>query len=179
MSRLAKDVNRCLIAMQNGDLHKFEDLYKLTYNHMKSVALLYLTNKSLCEDVVEDIYVKFFKYYYSYQIGADGYNWMCKAAEHIAFNYNKIEKEKNGNVNLDDIAPPADPINAYENSDMRISLDAIFETLGEPNRTIAIHRYYLGETMEQIGRIVGMGKVAVYKRLQKINAIVKEKYFES
>ena len=90
MSRLAKDVNRCLIAMQNGDLHKFEDLYKLTYNHMKSVALLYLTNKSLCEDVVEDTYVKVFKYYYSYQIGSDGYNWMCKAAEHIAFNYNKI-----------------------------------------------------------------------------------------
>lgn len=55
-----------------------DKLYQRTANHLKGIAILYLTDKSHIEDTVEETFVRVIRYIDRFNEASDGYNWMCK-----------------------------------------------------------------------------------------------------
>ena len=106
MSKYRKEVNKYLQGFQNGDRSQLGKVFDVTANHLCAVAYKYLTNKSYCDDVVSDAFCKVLQYISSFNMEQDGYNWLCKIVEKIAYTYNEKEKEKREN---------ALPIDAIEN----------------------------------------------------------------
>lgn len=58
-------------------LDLLDKLYQRTANHLKGIAILYLTDKSHIEDTVEETFVRVIRYIDRFNEASDGYNWMC------------------------------------------------------------------------------------------------------
>ena len=71
-------------------LDLLDKLYQRTANHLKGIAILYLTDKSHIEDTVEETFVRVIRYIDRFNEASDGYNWMCKITENAAHDINKL-----------------------------------------------------------------------------------------
>ncbi len=165
MSHFSKDVNRCLTKIKKGDSSEFKELFDLTYNHLTVVAKLYLINKSYCDDVVMEAYERVLKYIDSFDSDKDGYNWLCKIAQTVAYGFNK--KETYNSAYLQDV-------NEIKAQDITFALDEksdlskAIACLDDESRTIIIGYYYLGETYDMIGAKLNITKSAVSKKMKLI-----------
>lgn len=163
MSRYAKEVNKLLIAIKNGDTSKFNKLFGLTANHLISIAKYYLDNKSYCEDVVNDAFIKIFKYIHSYDESKDGYNWMCKITENIAREYNSKKAEE---IPLSEVETVLK--HEVKISEEKLDLSRAIENLDPVNRELISQYYFFDRTFEDIGKDFNLTKSAVKKRIDKI-----------
>lgn len=171
MSNYAKEVDTYLAEIKKGDLSKFKLLYDLISNHLGVVVRFYLIDKSYWEDVLEEVFEKIFKYIDSYVEGSDGYNWICKIAENIAFNYNT---KFNPEVSLEDVEYKLKISSSELFSDENIDLFRGIQTLNEKDRDIIFNYFYLGKTLEEIGKDYHVSKTAIKKRLDKCLKILKK-----
>ena len=89
MSFLRGEVNRILRKLKNGNNTMLQDLYQLTFNHLKVIAYRYIVNKNGWEDVLIETYICVQKYIQTFNDEKDGYNWLCKIVENIAHNMNR------------------------------------------------------------------------------------------
>ena len=151
---IGADKNRC-----------FEQLYKMTANHLRNVAVFYLDDKSLADDVVSESFVRVIVYIDSANEDRDGYNWLCKIVQNVALSKNAAEKraaflEEEYRKNLE--------LRYLRDEFADAEFNSILSVLDEPDRSIAYRWFFLGETQEEIGRDHGVSKVAVCKRLKRI-----------
>ncbi len=165
MSKYVKEVNECLLKIQQGDQAQFEELYKMTANHLRSTAAMYLSNKDFVDDVLSEAYKKVYTYNESFDYEQDGFNWLCKIVQNVALSKNAAEKraaflEEEYRKNLE--------LRYLRDEFADAEFNSILSVLDEPDRSIAYRWFFLGETQEEIGRDHGVSKVAVCKRLKRI-----------
>lgn len=171
MSKLAKEVNDCLLQLKNGDKSQMRRLFEITNNHLLAVAKYYLYNKDFAEDVAAETYLKIDKYIRSFNPKQDGYNWVLKIAENIA----KSQNDKYKKSLEDDQSLAAVQAQADYNSD---NLDFFFaiSTLDETDQIIAYKRFYLDQTEEVIGQALHITRAAVCIRIKKIRKLLENFY---
>ena len=170
MSKFAKEVNRYLKKIKCGDRSQeaLKKLYDVTSNHLQIVAKVYLRNKSYADDVVIETFQKAFLYIDSFDETQDGYNWLCKIAQRIAYNYNKkfdnaIEVETQKTSYYD-----------FEPDDMNIELSYALDRLDEKSRQIIIMYYFLDYTLDEIGKRINRDKTSVSRQIKKILKQLKD-----
>lgn len=174
MLEFAKDVNEYLLKIQQGDLTYVQPLYDRTFYHLYGMALLYLVNKSFAEDVVAETFVHVISYVHSFKSTENGYNWLCKIAQNIARSKNLKEKRI-----ADAEATYINDHKEFIENDPGFDEVEFFFTirdLDEIDQVVAVHRFYLGETQEEIGRHLNISKSAVNQRLKKIYKIFKKNF---
>ncbi len=174
MSKYAKEVNKYLSRMQNGDLSQIEGLYELTANHLREVVNAYIKNEADCDDVVIETFLRVKQYIHSFNPKQDGYNWMCTIARNLVrmFNKKEVEVQYLGELKGDEIATDS----FIEQTDTKIDLFLATQNLDETNKAIFHKRFYMGETLDEIARELGMTKAAVYKRLKRIAKEIEKHY---
>lgn len=101
MSKFRNEINLILRALQEGDKTKEKVLYEFTYNYLKIIALKYAIDKNDYEDILVETYLRIFKYIKSFDLSKDGYNWLCKIVQNVAYDFNKNYKSY---VSLEDIS---------------------------------------------------------------------------
>lgn len=165
MSVLRDKVNKIIRRMKTGNIDAFNDLFSLTYNHLKIVACNYLSDISLLEDVLNEAYIKIFNYIQSVDISQDGYNWMCKIVQNTCYNFNYKQR----------IYEPIDRIGAHklfydldEKIWIRSSLFKIIQTFNSVNQNLLYMRFWEDLTFEEISQRTGMKKSVVYSRIKKM-----------
>lgn len=171
MSYYAKEVDKCLCAIKNGDMSQFKSLIDLIGNHLCVVVKFYLNDKSYLEDVIDEVFAKVYKYINSYVEGSDGYNWICKIAENIAYSYNAkcaneislFEAESLLKLNPSDII-----------SEDKIDLNRAIDSLDEKSRELVYKHFFLGKTLTELGEEYKISKAAIKKRLDKCVEILKK-----
>lgn len=174
MSRFCQQVNSYLTALQNGDEMKFRDLYDLTVNYLRKVAYDNLANKSYCNDVLSEVYVRVLKHIDSFDSTKDGYNWLYTITVNVARNFNKAERKYVAtDVNL---MGNSDAQDEYEDVNARMDVFASLKVLDEIEYTIAVKRYYYLMTQEQIGKDLGITKSAVNQRIKRIRKKLSHYY---
>lgn len=89
MSSLGQKVNYIIAKIKRGDKLAYNSLYDLTYQHLKIVAYNYLFDKTKLDDVLNESYFRVFKYIKTCNRKKDGYNWMCKIVQNVAYDFNK------------------------------------------------------------------------------------------
>lgn len=165
MSKYAKEVNKLLKAIKQGDTSVFDKLFDLTANHLIGVAAYYLENKSFCEDVVADVFEKVFIYIYTYDEEQDGYNWMCKITENVARGYNrKYSKE----LSLFEVGAVRETKQELQTDEIRFDVSSAIDKLDSESRELIYQRYYFDRSYEDIGKALNLTKSAVKKRIDKI-----------
>ncbi len=167
MSQHTKDVNRYLSCIKNGDMSRetVKALFDLTSNHLKIVAEIYLYNKSYADDVLVDAFKKAFRYIDSFDEEQDGYNWLCKIVQNIAYSYNEKNSAFDSCIPIENIQIP---LNTMEQIDEKIDLSDALNSLDIESKTVIIMYFYLRYTYEEIGQELGKGKVSVYRQLKRI-----------
>lgn len=169
MSKYAKEVNKCLVKIKHGYKSHYKDLFDLTWNHLSFVAKFYLNNKSNSDDVVMESYERVMKYINSYKEGSDGYNWLCKITEMVAYAYNEKESVFDRSNTIESVEIK----DFTEEIETKIDLDNVINRLDSESRDIIKCYFYLGMTYEEIGNKVGKTKSAICKRIKLILQDIK------
>ncbi|MEG1510219.1 MAG: sigma-70 family RNA polymerase sigma factor [Clostridia bacterium] len=82
----AKDINRLLIELKNGNESVFNELYSVTRKGVYSIALSVLNEHYLTEDVMQITYIKVRKNIMSYKDDTNGLAWILTIAKNTALN---------------------------------------------------------------------------------------------
>lgn len=171
MFNYTKEVNSCLLKIQQGDKEQLGQLFNITANHLRGVAVQNLINKNNIDDVVSEVYIKVYTYINSYRNGENGYNWMCKIAENIARNMNT----KQARTAIADAKFIRNI--AIENECKVSSIDIIefmsqFDKLCPKDQIIAYRWLFLDELQHKIAKNISASKAAVCMRIKKIAKFV-------
>lgn len=169
MSRYAKEVNKYLVAIKNGDKTKYRPLFDLTANHLLAIAAYYLKDRSYSEDVVSIVFEKIFKFADTYKEGSDGYNWICKITKNTALDINETIKDE---VALDNCEQHSD---STEETDFEECTDIVtaISFLEPADKEIIYGYYFFGKTYQKIAEELSLSKSTVKKRLDKILSKLK------
>lgn len=165
MSIYAKEVNKYLIAIKNGDKSKFKPLFELIGNHVTGVARYYLSDKSYCDDVTAEVFQKIFLYIDAYEDGRDGYNWICRIAQNTAYDYNEKSAQE---LEKTQIAVTVSLAESEKNTEERLDLFRAIDSLDSESREIIYLHFFLGDSFNQIGEKLHLSKSGVKKRIDKI-----------
>ena len=171
MSVLGDKVNNILREIASGKNGALERLHNATYNHLRIVAFNYLADPSDVEDVLNDTYFKVSRYIHSADVNKDGYNWMCKIVQNIAYDYNSQHE----------VFTPINKIESkslfYEIDDILIEKDRVLQiikTMHEETQKLIYFKFWEDLSYEEIARKMGMKKPTVYKRIMKILGIIRK-----
>lgn len=170
MSICAKEVNEYLSAIKHGDKAKFKQLYELVSPRIWGVARYYLVDKSYCEDVISEVFQKIYLYINSYDESKDGYNWICRITENIAYNFNYKTSQNPDITEPDPILEEAALMDAAER---RADLFRAIDKLDPESRELIYLYYFLGNSYSEIGKKLHISKVAVKKKIDKILSKLK------
>lgn len=174
MSIFANEVNEYLLAIKRGDITQLEPLYDLFRVHVSGVARYYLADKSYCDDVTIEAFQKVILYINSYEEGKDGYNWICRIAQHIAYNYNEKMSKISGAAELA-IAKKFADTDFTKHTEERLDLFQAIDILETESRELIYMHFFMGKSFKEIADKLHLSKAGVKKRIDKI--LLKLKIF--
>ena len=172
MSILRTDVNKILIRIQKGEEESKNVLFEKTYNHLKRIAYPYVRNKADVEDVLVDAYLKMYQYVSSFDPKKDGYNWMCKIVQNVAWDWNKQYSQE---IPLEDITPNSQVIEMEDMIADKDEVARLLQAYSERDRKMMYLRFWEDRTIEEIAEALGMGKSNVHKQISKITKEILKK----
>lgn len=167
MSVFANEVNEYLSAIKNGDITQLKPLFDLVGNHMSYVARYYLIDKSYCDDVIIEALQKIYLYINSYEEGKDGYNWICRIVQNIAYNYNEKTPKSYGTEEIAVAKKLADN-DFTKHIEEKLDLLRAIDSLEPESRELVYLYFFLGKSFEEIGDELHLNKSSVKRRLDKI-----------
>lgn len=92
MDREVSKINKLIIKISRHDEEALEELFQLTKEKMRYLAVKYLNDSSLSEDVLSVAYYKIFLNASSFDKKRNGFNWMHEIVKNLALDQNKKEK---------------------------------------------------------------------------------------
>lgn len=176
MSICVKEVNKYLSAIKHGDQTSFKPLYDSIATRVMGIAMYYLIDKSYCEDVMNEAFQNVYLYINSYDESKDGYNWICRITENVAYKYNNR------------MPPPSDDLSKADSdigklaisddTEEKLDLFRAIDSLEPESREVVYMYYFLGNSYQDIGDRLHISRVAVKKKLDRILSKIK-KYLET
>ena len=163
MSQLGEKVNKLLRRIKDGDKESFQQLHKLTYNHLTVVAMNYLYSSENLKDVLNESYFRVFRYIDSYDTKKDGYNWMCNIVQNVAYKYNK---KFNVTVEINKIETHKLFYELDDNIIDNASLLQAIKSLGGEEQELIYLRFWEDLSFAEIAAQKGMKKPTVYKKIR-------------
>ena len=173
MSIFANEVNAYLSAIKSGDFTQLEPLYDLVRVHISGVARYYLTDKSYYDDVTIEAFQKVILYIDSYEEGKDGYNWICRIAQNIAYNYNEMTAKNSGTAELAIARKFADN-DFTKHTEEKLDLFQAIDILEPESRELVNMYFFIGKSFKEIADELHLSKAGVKKRLDKILSKLKK-----
>lgn len=171
MSALGNEVNRILSAIKSGKTAYIQKLHEITFNHLTVVAYNYIANPSDIEDVLNETYFHVIRYINSFDESKDGYNWLCKIVQNIAYTYNKKHKVLN-------------PVNrirtnefSYEMEETLVSNNVLLNILKRFDREaqqLIYLKFWEDLSYRELAVTLDMKKSTVYKKMKSILKIIKK-----
>lgn len=164
MSNYRRQINTLLLKIKNGDKSKLDDIFDLTFNHLKFVALHYLFVKRDFEDALSEAYLRMLKYIQSFNIFKDGYNWLCKIVQNVAYDMNKenCQYVSEADVLIDDFS-------YTDEIDKMLEKDALYcyvKNFSKIDRQIIYYRFYMNLTFAEIANKLSRTKSFIYNRIK-------------
>lgn len=108
---MANELERAMIALQNGDVRQLEVIYKITSKGVFTFVLPIVKAYDLAEDVMQSTYVRAYENISSYNPGTNPRNWLLTIAKNIAFSE---VKKRNREVSYDFSEENVDPKGVYD-----------------------------------------------------------------
>ena len=168
MSRFRNEINSIIKDLQSGRTDRWQDLYNFTFNHLKVIALCYAENKDDWEDILNEAYLRIFKYIQTADLKKDGYNWLCKIVQNVAFDFSQKVQSSNYDANFSFLEIEKDIIE-------KDALLMEISKLSKEDRRLLCLRYWENKTYREIARVLKMSKSVAHKRITILTNILEEK----
>ncbi|MBQ8658638.1 MAG: sigma-70 family RNA polymerase sigma factor [Clostridia bacterium] len=168
MSKQRDKINELMKRLQAGEKSCFAAIHNSTYNHLLSVAMHYLIDKSEAEDVLSESYLKMMKYLESADLTQDCYNWLCKIVQNTAYDFNQKRRKF---LSLDDFAYTLpDPATSYAPEDWleRGELRDAIKKLKESDQKITYLYFFEGLILEDVAKRTNISKSTVSAHVKQI-----------
>lgn len=174
-----RSINDCLTEIQRtGKIEYAERLYDLTVTALRHIAIKYLGDIELADELLQDFWADIYKIADGFVFKRNGYAYLCRVMTNRAINkYKKISKEK-ARVSYVDYSETAVPDGNDEAAgvDLILTVEQSLKQLGELERIIIQSTYFEGRTIRQIAHELGMSKTAVGRlkneALEKLRSIL-------
>lgn len=167
-------LNIFLVLVAKGDEHSLSSIYELVGGRLMSVAMGYLRNVQLAEDVLHDSFINIALHANTYRQDTNGYAWLCKIVRNTALNKIKSENIRRGE-DIDSILDITDGRDLYNDSITSIQVKDAMKYLSGREKTIIWLKYYNDMTVRQIANEIGMTKSTVQDIIKRAETILKEK----
>ena len=159
-----KIINECLVRIQSTrKIEYVEMLYDLISPTIRHIALKYLHNEDLAEDLVQDFWTDIYKIVDEYGFHFNANAYLCKVATNRAINkYKKLKKEKAYITYVDYSSVEfASCTHDTEREDLIISVHQAMKKLNEVERIIIQSTYFEGKTIREIATELKLSKSTV------------------
>jgi len=154
--------------MSKRDLeNEFEAKYNEYGNMLFKIAFLYLGNASDTEDVLQDVFTKYFCGKYKFKNTEHEKAWFIRVTQNKCLDY--LKKSGRKNECIDDVTVTA----TYKDEDLEQDVIAKVIALPEKYKSAIILFYYNDYTVKEISKTLKISKSAVKKRLQRGRDILK------
>lgn len=153
--------------MKARDLEKeFEEKYRLYAAMLYRISFLYLGNGADAEDVLQDVFTKYFFGKAKFNSAEHEKAWLIRTTQNACLDL--LKKAGRKNVSTEEIE-----LYVYcENDERQDVLHSVFALPPKYKNVVLLH-YYNGYSVEEIARILKISKAAVKKRLQRGREMLK------
>lgn len=163
-------INNLIACIAHGDALALEDLSRLVSGRMFSIALSFVKNRTLAEDVVQESFVKILRNASGFSPDTNGYAWICKIVQNTALNALRSEKRFKAE-NIDEFFDIADSFRLAESSDAALTLQNAMAILTKTERLVIYQKYFMDFSIRDSAKSIGKSKSAV----QRIVVAAEEK----
>ena len=148
-----------------------EELYDIISPTIRHIALKYLHNQSLADDLVQDFWADIYKIADKFIPFGSGRSYLCKAARNRAINrYNKIKGER-AHIIYVDYSEIQVPCENEEDTELITIVNEAISELSEIEKIIIQSVYFEDKTVREIATELKISKSQVQR--QKDAAIKK------
>lgn len=172
MSFFRRDINGILSRIQNGDQSAKAELFEKTYNHLKVIAYRYLRDKNDVEDALSETYLKAFSSVDAFDKSKDGYNWLCKIAQHTAYDLNE---KTLACLSMDERLAAADETDFEAALSQSDEIWRWLKNYDERDRRIVYLKFWENYSYSEIAKLMGMKKSNVHKRVSVVTSEILKK----
>ena len=160
-----------------GDLGRLGELFERHHKHLFNFFLRLTRERSVAEDLVQEVFVRMLKYRATYREDAEFTPWMFRLARNAATDlWRARPKELPADENLPE--PAADlphPADAMEEIDRRRRLAKALDRLPAEKRELLLLARFSGMRYDEIGELLGVSvgavKVRVHRAMKDLKSV--------
>jgi RNA polymerase sigma-70 factor (ECF subfamily) len=138
-----------------------------------ALAFAQTGNHSDADDVAQEAFIKAFRALDSLRDTRKFASWLATIGKNTARSFMRRRAQR-AEVVLDE-STPASVFNDVETRDLRILLKGQIEQLDEPQREVLLLHYFAEMSARDIGKMLGLSKYAVQKRLQRARQVLGQR----
>ena len=155
-----------------GEQDAFKELYDLSYRPLYAFLLSYTQNAEDAKDLLQETYIQILKNCRKYQEKGNPMAWMMKIAKNLFLM--KCRKEREADISFEDMEEQLG-FEDITNTDDRIVLEKMFETLSTEDRNLIIMHDISGLKHREIAKLLDMPLGTVLARYSRgIRKLQKE-----
>ena len=160
----SKSINECLVQIKRTrKIEYVETLYDLIAPAVRHIALKYLHDGALADDLVQDFWADIYKIADGYGFYFNAYAYLCRVATNRAINKYRRLKNESAYVTYVDYSSVelSSGIAESDHADLIISVEQAMKTLSETERIVIQSTYFEDKTIRQIAAEIGLSKSTV------------------
>lgn len=168
--------NQILMKIRKGDEKSKNDLVREFFNRLKGVASKHVRNQNDVDEVVLDSFMRAFTYIDTFEPEKDGYNWLCRIVQRVAYDFNKKDTQ------WESLDEPLLYIDYSENElspedyiILRDEIERWIHLFNEQDQRLLRLRYWDRLTYEEVGKSMGLKLSTTYKRENRIFDVIRKK----
>lgn len=174
----------CIIEERPEELVDIERIIKEYGDSLIRMCMIYLKDRALAEDAVQDTFIKVYQKYHTFNKDSEEKTWIMKIAINTCKNYMRtswFKRVKTG-LDLETVSEEKVDVNLLEQEAQKQILQEVAELNYKYKEVIMLY-YYQELSTKEIAKVLGVKEAAVRVRLQrarqKLNVQLKEvKHYE-
>lgn len=166
----------------SGDVYAFEDLYKRDHGRVYAICFRMTKNKSVAEDLTQDIFIQVWKKIYTYKGGSQLSTWIFRlAVNEVLMHFRKkyVRQEKDS---LEDNTPEINIAKSrgYNDPDNLTMLELLkaISSLAPGYKSALILKDVYGFQEQEAADILGCSKGTIKSQVHKARIKVREYLIE-
>lgn len=166
----------------NGDSESFSLLVQLYQNRLYNFFLKLTLSKEDAEELLQDVFLRVYKYLYKYNDRWDFSTWIYKIAVNTYKSSYKKKKNDPGNISFDEVShlccETYNPENSYEAKEKYKETLKMFDCLKDEQKLAFLLKHIQGFTYKEIGSIMGISEHAAKMKVQRGKQILCDRYYK-
>lgn len=173
-----KQINLCLLKIKEERRREpVEELYELISATVRHIALKYLHNKELADELIQDFWGDIYKIADKFVFYYDGMAYLCKVVKNRAINkYRSVRRERERIIYVDYSSYTALYGEHIDRAELLMIVGDAMSKLSNTEKIIIQSTYFEEKTVRQIAAELKISKSQVHRHKQNALKVLR-KYF--